>query len=254
MALARPGGRFPAVDMESVVVRGTFAGHVLPGSLFVVWALYWVVEDVVRGDDPGRDRPLEAGGFVPAMKVVIPLVGVWVEIPGSGWPPGRGWPPVAILLNWQHVTMYTAFCLSGVVDLLVRRGIMSSKASYLAFAGAALNAGLLFWGHGRHGGVPGVVHSLLAILFLAVACFAVAEMARPSSVLAWLRRGALLALGGWFIVVAWILYRSGWDMADPVREGWSYMLFSWNAIAASVLVLAVRLVAGYMQPQATVTD
>ena len=57
------------------------------------------------------------------------------------------------------------------------------------------------------------------------------------------RIGVQLALGAWFIVAAWILYRSGWDFTDPVREGWTYMIFSWTAIGASVLTLGARLAA-----------
>ncbi len=93
--------------------------------------------------------------------------------------------------------------------------------------------------------VPGLVHTLLALLFLVAAAFAVAELWCPGWGLEWARRGSLLALGSWFIVIAWILYRSGWDLADPIREGWTYTLFSWNAIAVTVLVMGAWLLARY---------
>lgn len=223
--------------MEAVDVTGTLAGHVLPGSMFVVWAVYWIVERFVGEGSGGADHPLEAGLFVPFAKILIPFGGIWVEIPGQGW------YPADVMMNWQHVTMYAAFSLSGVVDLLVRRGLLSSRASYVALAAAASNAGLLFWGHGRHGGVPGVVHSLLVLHFASVAGLAAAEAVKPGEALAWARKGALLALGTWFIIIGWMLYRSGWDLADPVREGWAYLAFSWNGLAVSVLVVCARLLA-----------
>jgi hypothetical protein len=59
-----------------------------------------------------------------------------------------------------------------------------------------------------------------------------------------MRMGAQLVLGSWFIVGGWILYRSGWDLAAPVNEGWSSMAFSWLVVAVSVLTVGVRILAG----------
>ena len=46
----------------------------------------------------------------------------------------------------------------------------------------------------------------------------------------------MLALGSWLVAISWILFRSDWDLADPVREGWTYLLFSWNVVAVVGLV------------------
>lgn len=223
--------------MHAVEVGGTFAGHVFPGSLFVAWAFLWLAESVHR-PPPAHDAPLERGSLLPALKVVLPLVGVWLELPNSGWFPADA------MLGWQHITMYVAFALTGVVDVLVRGGRLSHGAGHVAYGGAMLNAGILFWGHGQHGGVPGVAHTLLALLFFASATLPLVELAVPGRGVEWLRKGSLLALGSWFVLIAWILYRSEWEMADPVREGWTYLLFSSNAIAVAVAVTALRLSVG----------
>lgn len=228
----------------AVEVTGTLAGHLLPGSLFIVWALVSMVEAVLRRDPSRADRPLESGLAMPVLKVVLPVVGMWAEIPGQGWPPGRGWPADAILMNWQHVTMYGVFALSGVVDLLARRGALSARSTLAAYAAAHANAGFLFWAHGSHGGVPGVVHSLLVLAFAGAAGTALIELARPSRGAAWARRGGLLAVGSWFVVVGWILYLSAWDLGDPVREGWSYTMFSWTMAATAAVTIALRMAAG----------
>jgi hypothetical protein len=230
------------MDMEmhaaGMELSSTFEGHVLPGSMFLLWAFIWMAEVFLRRRG-GPGRTLESGIFVPLVKVVIPLVGVWVEIPGQGW------YPADVMMSWQHVTMYSVFSLSGVVDLLARRGLLSNGSTYVAFAAAHANAGFLFMGHSGHGPiVEGLVHLLLAMVFFSVAGFALAELARPAAGLHWMRMGAQLVLGSWFIVGGWILYRSGWDLAAPFNEGWSSMAFSWLVVAVSVLTVGVRILAG----------
>lgn len=216
-------------------LSSTFEGHVLPGAMFLVWAFYWIGQALRRSGPVGASRALEEGIFLPVAKVVLPLVGVWVEIPGQGWYPDD------VIMSWQHVTMYGVFTLSGLADLLARRGLLSGTATFLTFAGAHANAGFLFWGHSAaHGGVEGLVHKLLASVFFAVALAAVLEVSRPSEAARWMRIGAQLVLGSWFILGGWILYRSGWDLVAPFREGWTSMSFSWLVAGVSVVTVALR--------------
>ena len=112
-------------------------------------------------------RRSNGSAVVSGLKIALPLIVAWFEIPN------RGWEPAHALQGWQHITMYVSFALTGTVDLLVRRDVMTPRASHLAFAGALTIAGLLFIGHGGHGGVPGVAHLLLALLFLSAALVAV---------------------------------------------------------------------------------
>jgi hypothetical protein len=217
-----------AADLSS-----TFEGHVLPGAAFLAWAFYWIAQSLGRGRSGGET--LEMGLVLPVAKVVLCLIGVWVEIPGQGWYPGD------VVMSWQHVTMYSAFGLSGLVDLLAHRGVMSKGATYLAYAAAHVNAGVLFWGHSAHGGVEGLVHTILAYTFFAVAAVTLVEMARPRTGLEWMRIGAQLVLGSWFIVGGWILYLSGWDLSAAVREGWTTMIFSWLVMGITVATITVRI-------------
>lgn len=209
-------------------VAGTFGGHALPGSLFILWALYWIGQAIARGGEAPGQQTLETGLVLPVTKLVLATVGIWIEIPGQGW------YPQDVMMNWQHVTMYSVFGLSGGVDLLARRGLLSWQATYVAYAGAMANAGFLFWGHSSHGGVEGLIHAVLALVFFAVAALALFEALHPGEGVRWGRIAVQLVLGSWFIVGAWIIYISGWDLADPVREGWTYMAFSWTATVVSV--------------------
>jgi hypothetical protein len=221
--------------VHSVALSGTFWGHALPGSFFLAWAAYWVGIAMLRGVAAGAGRTLERNALVPAGKVLLAVVGVWIEIPGQGW------YPADVMMSWQHVAMYSVFGLSGVVDLLARAGRLSPQSTFVAYAGAMGNAGLLFWGHAGHGGVEGTIHAILALVFFAAAAVALVETVRPSGGLVWARIGAQVLLGAWFIVGAWIIYRSGWDLADPIREGWTYTIFSWTAVGVAAVTLAARL-------------
>jgi hypothetical protein len=220
-----------ALAVTAADLHSTFEGHVLPGSMFILWALLWAGQRVYRRDNAAR-ATLEWGVLVPILKIVLPLVGVWVEVPGERW------GPTATLMSLQHVTMYSAFALTGVVDLLAHKGLLSAASTFVAFAAAQINAGFLFWGHAIHGGVDGVVHRILAGAFFVVAGVAILEARRPMAGLGWLRIGAQLVLGGWFILGAWVLYLSGWELGNPVNEGRSSMIFSWLVMTASVVVVS----------------
>ncbi|MGE0158974.1 MAG: hypothetical protein AB7T31_06135 [Gemmatimonadales bacterium] len=224
-----------AMAVAATDLHSTFEGHVLPGSMFILWALIWIAQRLARGDQAAR-ASLEWSAVLPVLKIVLPLIGVWVEIPGERW------GPTATLMSLQHVTMYSAFALTGVVDLLAYKKLLPAASTYVAFAVAQTNAGFLFWSHAIHGGVDGVVHRILAGAFFVVGVVAVLEARRASVALGWLRIGAQLVLGGWFILGAWVLYLSGWELDNPVNEGRSSMIFSWLVMLASVVVVSAWVV------------
>ena len=228
-------------DMTAVTaadLHSTFEGHVLPGSMFILWALIWMAQRLRQGAGAEQSPTLESGLVLPVLKVVLPLIGVLVEIPGEGW------GPTTTLMSLQHVTMYSAFAFTGVIDLLGHRGLLPQATTYLAYAAAQTNAGYLFWGHAIHEGVDGIVHRILAISFFAVAGLAVAEVIRPAAGLGWLRIGAQLVLGTWFILGAWILYLSGWDLSASYNVGRSSMYFSWMFMAIAAVTIGARIRAG----------
>jgi len=227
-------------DMMAVTaadLHSTFEGHVLPGSMFILWALVWIGQNFRAGAFSAPNRALESSLLVPVLKVVLPLIGVWVEIPGEGW------GPTTTLMSLQHVTMYSAFAVSGVVDLLAHRGLVSRPSTFVAYGLAQFNAGWLFWGHAIHAGVDGSVHRTLAGVFFVVAGLGLLEVFRPTPGLAWLRVGAQLVLGGWFILGAWILYLSGWDLSASFNVGRTSMYFSWMVMGIAAAVITARILA-----------
>jgi hypothetical protein len=213
---------------------GTFGGHVLPGSLFLLWGAVWMWElwrD--RGSRPA-DAPLERSLVVTGLKIGLPLLGLVLEWPEPTWDPHN------IVMNYQHAAMYAFFSLGGVVDLAHRFGRVPRGATYLAFAAAAVNAGGLFLVHDADGGLSRTVHVILGGIFMAGGLAAVGEWLRPRRELHWLRVGTMLMLGGWFCAIAWLLYRSGYGITDPVAQMRAHLLFSTLALSVGILLLALR--------------
>lgn len=212
---------------------GTFIGHLLPGIAFVIWGAFWLLENARAGAPRQPGTPVERTLFPPVVKMLLVPAAVFLEMPNSGW------EPMDAVMGWHHATGYIGFGLSGLVDVLARRGVLGSRATYLALGAASLNAAVLFYGHGNSPGVESVVHGLLMLTFASVGVFALLEVVAPSWRFEWFRIGAMLSVGTWLIASAWILFRSGWDMADHARQGWVYVSYSWMVMSVAAIVTAV---------------
>jgi hypothetical protein len=210
---------------------GTFVGHLVPGVVFTLWGLWWLWEIAMRGPVRAPDEPVERTLFPPGLKIAAFVVALPLELPNAGWEP-MDW-----VMGWHHITGYLGFALSGIVDLAARRGWLSHRATYYALAGAAFNGAILFYGHGNAPGVEGSAHNILMMLFFAVGIFAILEVASPTWRLEWFRIGSMISLGLWLSLTAWILFRSGWDLQDHVREGHVWLRFSWMIMAVAALTV-----------------
>lgn len=218
---------------DAAAGSGTLPGHLIPGLLFLCWGLCWAAQALSARGRAAPGEPLEAGLFVPIAKLAVLPIGTWFEMPGPGW------YPMDQVMGWSHITIYMGFALSGLVDLLHRSGRIGPAATYIAFGGGALNAAFLFVTHGNHLGVETTAHTLLGVAFAASGVAALAEAARPHPLLRWLRTAAMTVVGSWFMVVGWMLFRSRWDLADPLSVLWVFPIFSWTVLAVSLgLVVA----------------
>lgn len=217
---------------------GTFIGHLAPGIVFTLWGLWWLWELVSSGQPRQPGEPVERTLFPTALKILAVLIALPLEMPNAGWRP-MDW-----VMGWHHITGYLGFGLSGIVDLLARRGLLSARATYLALAGAAFNGAILFYGHGNAPGVEGSAHTILMMMFFAVGIFCILETAAPSWRLEWFRIGSMIALGAWLSITSWILFRSGWDLADHVREGHVWLRYSWMLMVVAALTTAASIRVG----------
>jgi hypothetical protein len=217
------------------MASGTFEGHLLPGIAFILWGSWWLIEIVRAGGKAPVGASVEQSLIPPIVKIVLAPLAVVLEMPNEGW------EPMDAVMGWHHATAYVGFGLSGVVDVFARRGLLSARATHLALAAAAFNGAFLFYGHGNGPGTEAVAHSLLVVGFTSVGAFALLRTAVPSWPFEWLLTGSMLGLGAWWCVTAWILFRSGWDPADPVREGWVYVSYAWTIMGVAILLTCARL-------------
>lgn len=108
---------------------GNFVGHVLPGSMLLFFGLWWTWGLGRLAASPQRRRrqgkepvgmrvalpPVTPGGapLDPLIRLGLSLAGAAVEVHSA-----LGYPRLSVA-DIQHVTMYSAFALAAVVDLLV---------------------------------------------------------------------------------------------------------------------------------------
>lgn len=249
--------------------RGTWGGHVLPGTFFALWGVWWLLSAISRwrctnsADAkatfqsrpfwPLSTRPL----LEPQLKTVLPLVGVLVELwlhPGDvRWrhaldATGEHWVAHSIV-NWQHATMYSAFALSGVVDWLSASGrvVLPEGVSWACLSGAFFIEAFLLVEHLRmQAGLMWDIHLLLigAVLANALAVAASAQLQSFTSTLvcAW----CTIAQGGWFLWQARILYGANpWDREDEDNAMMLPVVFVFHLLAVASLVLAVVSASGH---------
>ncbi len=215
---------------------GTFIGHFGPGIVFIALGLWWIGELIFKGPkNPGE--PIERSLIIPVLKLFSLLIGGSLEMPNSGWLP-MDW-----VMGWHHITVYFAFALSGIVDIMARKEILSARATHLAFAGASLIGALLFFGHGIGPGVEGIAHTIVMIMFFSISFFIILELVKPDWHFEWYRIAAMIGLGIWMCTTAWMLFMSGWDLHDHISEAHVWLRFSWVILfittfstSASILV------------------
>jgi hypothetical protein len=51
----------------------------------------------------------------------------------------------------------------------------------------------------------------------------------------------MIGLGAWLSITAWILFRSGWDLQDHVREAHVWLRFSWMIMGVATITTLASL-------------
>ncbi|KAK5907820.1 hypothetical protein CesoFtcFv8_005630 [Champsocephalus esox] len=236
---------------------GSFKGHALPGSFFLLAGVWWTVKHSLyfssrrtkslRTSSRAAQRRLEVveGSAV----LLCSVVGMLLEQFSAQGPAlqlfdssQQRWTS---LMNWQHSTMYLFFSLWAAVSLVVH----SSEAAPLALdrlmlAVAFFNEGFLFLYH-LHGRAPLDVHLHHLLLFcvfgLALLCL-LEVFQRGNLVLELLRCALTLLQGSWFWQIGFVLYSPHgqvWDQSDHNNVMFVTMCFSWHLAVAMVIVSGI---------------
>lgn len=143
-------------------------------------------------------------------------------------------------VNAQHITMYAAFLLGGIVELLVhaKAGFVPAKLDMACGIMAFSIEAFLFAFH-LHSRAPLDIrlHVLLVYAIFGCVLFAVLEIIRPQQVLFTYGRIACTCLQGtWFCQAGFILYPPFdwsifiWDRCDHEQVMTATMMFCWHFI------------------------
>ncbi|XP_074652575.1 transmembrane protein 45B-like [Tubulanus polymorphus] len=240
---------------------GSFQGHVLPGSFFLVFALHWTIQIWIRYFKSKYESstyrnsatyPLAClcGCFKRyqiegVIKILVASIGIFGEVTNSYMQGGRF---VVYIGNKQHSTMYAPFIVSGIVDILLHHKVrfVPKNSDYIALALAFTVEGLLFKFHlfGRNA-IDIQIHTLLLYAIFCSALAILVQMRFPNNVLAGLTSAFFVLLQGtWFWQVAFILYnprRSGerWSSEDHEHLMITTIMFGWHALIILIVIFTI---------------
>lgn len=215
---------------------GSYGGHVLPGTFFLLFGFWYAIRYTITYLRPKNKNSVFycCSGRVPfsviviegVVKVVMVSIGILVELYYPGAPMGKLHDDHGNFtgpMNWQHATMYFFFGLSGAADIIsyTARHVVPPGLDRL-FGGLALFIeGYLFFFH-LHGRsmIDIRVHILLVLMVWPSSAIAVMETffinkRATLHILEMLRSVTIIAQGLWFWQAAYILYPPHGKSWDP---------------------------------------
>ncbi|KAK3109140.1 hypothetical protein FSP39_023782 [Pinctada imbricata] len=236
---------------------GTFVGHVVPGSFFVLFGTWWAVQIFRRYYRcmQKKDKFTSSVSFdwkaenivTYPVEDVLKIVGAFLGTAGevyTGFVDPKGFP----LANGQHITMYFFFGMSAIIDIIVMKTKLPRELhlDYVTFLMAFLIEFLLFKFH-LHGRVrlDVQVHQLLIIaIFGNFICVLIEACYRHFALAALGRSYFAILQGSWFIQLGFILYNpvpdaAKWDDDNEGQLDQIVTLFMWHCIAVFLGMLLI---------------
>lgn len=154
--------------------------------------------------------------------------------------------------KFQHVSMYSGFVISGIVDLFVLVASFPHATSPLMFTLAFVCQGILFWFHMGHSVLNGTYHKLHLVIVICCIVFAGLRTKYMKSIFINIGLGCSIFLQGtWFFQASFLIYKDGqlsWELhkAEPHSEKLTHMVpmylsgvFTWHIMLAASIVLIV---------------
>ncbi|XP_004603323.2 transmembrane epididymal protein 1 [Sorex araneus] len=246
---------------------GSFAGHLLPGMIFLIFSLYYSVLlsfALLRGQrflkaplPPKEKRGRRCWQVVPVegvMKVVVTMTGILPELfyplgvnrmKMVDWEDPRR--PFLFKDNWHHITMYGFFLVSGVVDIVsqscqARQNVRLERAAEsLAFCVVAL----LMASHlGNKSALEVRVHILFIVPTLLVSLALFVEIWVPDHPGVWVVKVWMgLVLSNWMLQLGVLMYvpptGQPWRSENPVDMAFVILFFCWHLGLAAALMATI---------------
>ena len=239
---------------------GTFLGHVAPGLFLYVFGFWTNVQLFIKFHHSRRrrvefectptfkikcpccgDKKQEVEGVV---KFIMCVTGILAEVITGIHCPGF------CTSNTHHITMYTIFGLTGVIDILVHRQVTLPDNIQYCFLILAFGVeGLLFRFH-LHGRSDLDVHVHTLLVYCIVFCviaLCIEMRFRHQAISLAVRAFSVLLQGSWFIQLGFILYspfreNSSWDPENHEQIMLVTLIFAWHIVGNVLLVLVTALV------------
>ena len=154
--------------------------------------------------------------------------------------------------KFQHVTMYSGFVLSGIVDLLILFVHFPQATSPLFFTLAFISQGILFWFHMGHSVLNANYHKLHLVIIILCVIFSYLRTHHMKSFLVNTALGCgILLQGTWFFQAALLIYKDGkiyWELHKMEHHSeklehlvpmYLSAVFSWHLMLVAMTVLIV---------------
>ncbi|XP_040836504.1 transmembrane protein 45A isoform X2 [Ochotona curzoniae] len=233
---------------------GSFKGHALPGTFFIIMALWWSTKGILKYIFRKQKRTCYLGSkalfrraeiLEGTVLVCMALTGMTGEqfIPGGPYLTLYKEGQWNQLMGWHHFTMYFFFGLLGVSNILCFT-ISSVPVSLprLMLSNALFVEAFIFYNH-THGRqmLDIFVHQLLFLVVFLTGIVAFIEFLTRNIVLLELLRSSLILLQGtWFWQIGFVLYPpSGgpaWDLADHENSLFLTMCFCWHYALSFIII------------------
>uniref|UniRef100_A0A8I3P7Z1 Transmembrane protein 45A n=5 Tax=Canis lupus TaxID=9612 RepID=A0A8I3P7Z1_CANLF len=235
---------------------GSFKGHALPGTFFIIMGIWWTVKCILKYACKKHKRTSYLGSkaLFQRIEVFEGLIIIGMAITGMiGEQFIPGGPHLALynykegqwveLLNWHHFTMYFFFGLLGVANILCF--IISSlptSLTKLMLSNALFVEAFIMYNH-THGRdmLDIFVHQLLVLAIFVTGLIAFLELfIRTSITVELLRTSFIFLQGSWFWQIGFVLYPpSGgpaWDTMDHNNVMFLTICFCWHYALNIVVV------------------
>lgn len=259
---------------------GSLAGHVLPGAIFIFYGISWIALSFwlhlttptsTSGHKKGsysefkRESKLGRVSYIPqpfcskiplepVIKILLSCIGIVCEA-FADFEDGRLVLKVMKVYDDEgslrsvsklhHITMYGAFLVSGVVDLIGLVVRIPRNMSKLFFSLAFFIEGLLFWYHTHdkeHLSIA--IHGLLIVIIFITLFLSLLRILQPSNVIINSLIGSMLLVQGtWFIQIGAILYQHNpvWSTSDESSSTdqimFAVVIFNWHVLGNMLITL-----------------
>ncbi|XP_060106877.1 transmembrane protein 45B-like [Heteronotia binoei] len=235
----------------------SFLGNALQGSFFLMFGLWWSIKYPMKYVLQKLNPDNQASRWIQCMdiaegtaKAFFALGGILAEQFVPNGPHlslyDEGTQSWVHLTNWQYMTMYLFYGLSGVVDILSYTPLkLPVGLDRLLVALALFAEGFLFYFHDYQGAIlTEHLYSLLSVAIFGAALGALLEaFLRDHTLLELLRASLFILQGSWFWQMGFVLYPPwggpGWSQADAENKNFLTMCFFWH-YAVGLLVMAVN--------------